>query len=162
GRSAERRRRRGVGLPVAEVHGQPDQIGGQVRGIHHVVAAEGVHRQVVVRPLRAGDVHEGEQAPDGDACPVVKGRDLDGVVVVGAVDDDGVACAVADADACSATEVEVERRKVGCGQVVDGDGVGAAEGIEVDRLDAVEVHGDVGDIPGEADVVAVGGNVDLF
>ena len=74
GRSAERRRRRGGGLPIAEVHGQPDQIGGQVRGIHHVVAAEGVHRQVVVRPLRAGDVHPGKQAHDGDASSVAEGQ----------------------------------------------------------------------------------------
>ena len=33
---------------------------------------------------------------------------------------------------------------VGAGQVVDGDRVGAAQGVEVDLLDAVEVHGDVG------------------
>ena len=58
-RSARRRRSRSTcrasssssrGLPVAEVHGQPDQIGGQARGVHHVVAAEGVDRQRVVRP----------------------------------------------------------------------------------------------------------------
>ena len=38
----------------------------------------------------------------------------------------------------------------GAGQVVDGDGVGAAQGGEVDPLDAVEVHGDVADVAGEA------------
>ena len=35
-------------------------------------------------------------------------------------------------------------RHVGAGQIADGDGVGAAECVEVDVLDAVEVHGDVG------------------
>ena len=41
-------------------------------------------------------------------------------------------------------------RDVGAGQVVDGDGVGAAEGGDVDLLDAVDVHGDVADVAGQA------------
>ena len=52
--------------------------------------------------------------------------------------------------------------EVGAGQVVDGDGVGAAQGVEVDRLDAVEVHRDVADVAGEPDALAVGGDVDLL
>ncbi len=61
-----------------------------------------------------------------------------------------------------AGQVEVDLREVGAGQVVDGDGVGAAEGVEVDPLDAVEVHRDVADVAGEPDPAAVGRDVDLL
>ena len=37
----------------------------------------------------------------------------------------------------------------GLGKVADRDGVGAAQGVEVDRLDAVEVHRDIGDVASE-------------
>ncbi len=40
--------------------------------------------------------------------------------------------------------------------------VGAAEGVEVDLLDAVEVHGDVADVAGEPHALAVGGDVDVL
>ena len=36
------------------------------------------------------------------------------------------------------------------------------EGVEVDVLDAVEVHGDVGDVAGEPHAAAVGRDVDLL
>ena len=51
---------------------------------------------------------------------------------------------------------------VGAGQVVDRDVVGAAQGVELDLLDAVEIHGDVGDVAGEAHAPAVGRDVDLL
>ena len=85
----------------------PIRLAGEQRGVQHVVAAEGVHRQMVVRPLRAGDVHQGMQARDGDARSVAGGQDLDGVVAFGAVDDDGVGLAVAAAR--GAGEVQVDR-----------------------------------------------------
>ena len=47
-------------------------------------------------------------------------------------------------------------RDPGAGQIADRDGVGAAQGREVDLLDAVEVHRDVGDVAGEAHATAVG------
>ena len=40
--------------------------------------------------------------------------------------------------------------------------VGAAQGVEVDALDVVEVHDDVGDVAGEQDAAAVGGDVDVL
>ena len=43
-------------------------------------------------------------------------------------------------------QVGAELGEVGAGQVVDGHGVGTAEGAEVDGLDVVEVHDDVGDV----------------
>ena len=54
------------------------------------------------------------------------------------------ACAVAGSRSWSSGQVEVDLSDVGAGEVVDGDGVCAAEGVEVDPLDAVEVHRDVG------------------
>ena len=88
--------------------------------------------------------------------------DRDHVVAGGAVDDDGVGLAVAGAAAGRRCQVEVDLVHVGAGQVVDGDGVGAAEGVEVDALDAVEVHRDVADVAGEPDAAAVGREVDLL
>ena len=88
--------------------------------------------------------------------------DLDRVGAVGAVDDDGVGLAVAGAAAGSAGEVEVDLGDVGAGQVVDGDGVGAAEGVDVDLLEAVEVHRDVADVAGEPNPAAVGREVDVL
>ena len=80
----------------------------------------------------------------------------------GAVDDDGVGRPVALAAARRRRQVEVDLRDGGAGQVVDGDGVGAAQGVELDVLDAVEVHGDVGDVAGEPHAAAVGRDVDLL
>ena len=51
-------------------------------------------------------------------------------------------------------------RDVGAGEVVDGDRVGAAEGVEADAVDVVEIHDDVGDVAGEPDPAAVGGDLD--
>ena len=47
-------------------------------------------------------------------------------------------------------------------EVVDGDGVGAAERADVRRLDAVEVHRDAGDVADQAHARAVGRDVDLL
>ena len=77
------------------------------------------------------------------------------------VDGDAVGLAVAGA-AGGAGEVEVDLVDVGAGEVVDGDGVGAAEGVEVDLFDAGGVHGDVGGVAEEAEPFAVGGQVDVL
>src|SRR5204863_4701328 len=113
-------------VPGAAVQNQLDQLArvgrGEVRGVHAVVPAEGVHRQRVVPALRANDVHEGNRAHGGvDARP--DGLDLGDVVAGGAVEDDGVGLAVVAAR--GAGEVQVEGIEAGRGLVVDGDGVGA-------------------------------------
>ena len=69
-------------------------------------------------------------------------------------------CAVAPAAGHS--QVGVDLGHVGAGQVVDDDGVGAAESVEVDGLDVVEVHRDVGDVAEEPHPPAVGGDVDAL
>ena len=51
---------------------------------------------------------------------------------------------------------------VGAGQVADHDVVGAAERVEVDALDVVEVHRHVGDVAEEQRPPAVGDDVDVL
>src|SRR5262249_18724001 len=142
------------------VRGELDCRSGQAGGLHHVVTSQGVDRQPVVGRLGAGDVHLGSQPQDGN--PVLVPGDLNHVVAVGPLDDDRIGCVVADPAARGPRQIEVDLADAGAGQVVDGDGVGAALGVEVDDLDAVEVHRHVGDIAGEADAAAVGGDVDLL
>ena len=72
------------------------------------------------------------------------------------------ACAVADQSAERAGEVEVDLADAGAVEVVDRDGVGAAEGVEVDGLDACGVHRDVAGVAEEPEPASVGGDVDLF
>src|SRR5204863_4471443 len=50
----------------------------------------------------------------------------------------------------------------GPGQIADRDGVGAAQRLEIDRLHAVDVHHDVGDVAGEPYTAAIGRDVDLL
>src|SRR5262249_9747199 len=75
-------------------------------------------------------------------------------------DDDAVGCVVAVAVAGG--EVGGDGVDVGAGEVVDGDGVGAAEGVDVHVVDSVGVHGYGGDVAGESEAWTVGGEVDLF
>ncbi len=105
-------------------------------------------------------MHRGGQSRDRDArC---RAGNLDGVGPTGAVDDHGIRRTVAHTAAWNTGKVEIDLGDVGAGQVVDGDGVGAAAGGEVDPLDAVEIHRDVGHIASEENAAAVGGNVDLL
>ena len=87
---------------------------------------------------------------------------LGDVIAVGGLDDDVVRLGVTSTSADGGGQVEVELGHVGAGQVVDDGGVGAAEGVEVDAFDVVEVHRDVGDVAEEADPPAVGGHVDVL
>ena len=80
---------------------------------------------------------------------------VDDVVAVGAVDDDDVGRRVAGGAADRAGEVDVDLGHVGAGEVVDRERVGAAERVEVDRLDVVEVHDDVAEVAGEQHAPAV-------
>ena len=52
--------------------------------------------------------------------------------------------------------------QVGRAEVVDGHRVDPAAGVEIDRLDVVEVHHDGADVAGEADPPAVGRDFELL
>ena len=104
----------------------------------------------------AGDLHRGGQATDRDA-----GR-LPATLMLSAP---AVPLTMMVSAAPSPVPPVSGRLRFTCGdagagQVVDGDGVGAAEGVEVDLLDAVDVHGDVADVAEEPEALAVGGEVD--
>ena len=150
-------RNRGVG-PVAAVDQDGDQLRHRRLGRDPVVAAEAVDRQRVERGLGLGDRNRRGQPRDLGLARA--GSDLDRVVAVAAVHDDPVGGGVA-ASALGA-EVGVDPVDVGAGEVVDGDGVEAAEGLHVDRLDAGGVHRDRADVAGEAKPAAVCGQVELL
>src|SRR5262245_6122652 len=143
-------------VAVAAVRRELDGVGRQARGVHRVVAGQGVDREQVPGGLGAGDVDLGGQAEDGNPGRVA--GDHHRVVAIGAVDDDGVGLAVAGAAAGGRRQVDVDRGHVRAGQVVDGDGVRPAQGVEVNLLHAVEVHRDGGHVAEEDGVVASGGD----
>src|SRR5205085_9516693 len=87
---------------------------------------------------------------------------VDRVVAVGGVDDDAVDLTVARRAAEGAGEVDVHAADAGAAQIVDRDDVGAAEGVEVDALDAVGVHRDVGGATDELELASVGRQLDLL
>ena len=121
----------------AAVDRQLDAVGLQAAGVDDVVAAQPVERQPVVRRPWKNDVHLRLQAEHVDAAGIA--RDAEDVVAA--------ACALtvtrvrrAVAAAVRAAQVEVDLRHVGPAQVADHDVVGAAERVEVDALDVVQVH----------------------
>src|SRR5262249_20211143 len=125
---------------------------GKAARLDHVVAGKTVDDDAVVG-VEVGDVHRFRQARNRDHAIVVLDRDH--VVAGGGVDDDRVRRSVATSAAQRSGEVDVDVLHAGSGQVVDRDGVGAAQRVEVDVLDAVEVHGDAGDIAREPHPAAV-------
>src|SRR5262249_43240978 len=133
---------------------------GQPGGAHDVVPTPRLDDQLIQGPLRAGDVDLRVQT--GHGVTGASAANLDLVGGVGAVDDDGIHRVVAGAASRRRSEVKVDLRDVGATEVADGDHVGAAQGVEVDSLDAVEVHRHAADIAGEAHVAAVGRDVDLL
>src|SRR5262249_3051661 len=139
---------------------QSDDARRQRGRVDHVGAAEGVDSQLVIGPLGATHRYGGMQANDG--VTRARARDLNRIRAIGAVDDDGVGRAIADATARRAGQVEVNLGDAGAREVIHGDRVGPAFGVEVDALDAVEVHGHGGHIAGEAHPRAVGRDVDLL
>src|SRR6202035_3127769 len=129
-------------------------------GADGVVAGAGVDRQHVVRRLCIGDDDLLRQPGDRDRGSGRRHADL--VVLGSAVDRHGVGRAVAGGTPGAAGEIDRNLRHAGSGQVADRDVVGAAQGVERDVLDAVEVHRDVADVAGERHPPVVGGDVDLL
>ncbi len=87
---------------------------------------------------------------------------IDGVLAVAAVDDDGVELAVAGRAADHAGQVDGDEPDIRAGQVVDGGGVLAAQRIEPDGLDIVEVHRDIAEVAEEQRPPAVGRDVEVL
>ncbi len=100
------------------------------------------------------------QTGDRDSGLVPAHRDV--VVPVGAADRDAVGRAVGDGSAEGACEVDVDGLDAGTAQVVDRDGVGAAEGVEVDGLETGRVHRDIPEITHELEPVATCRQLDFL
>src|SRR5262249_52970486 len=67
---------------------------------------------------------------------------------------------VAGGAANQSGQTQVDLRHAGAGQVVEGDGVGAAERIDCDVLDATEVHRSAVEVAGDPGPGAVGRDVE--
>src|SRR4030095_2953204 len=108
-----------------------------------VVAVQSVDGELVAR-FRVLDRHERLEAGDCDGRRV--SGDVDRVGAVRPLHHHLVDRVVAQAAAGGIALVDVDPGDVGAAQVVDGDQVGRAEGVEVDLLDIVGVHRDVADV----------------
>src|SRR5262249_52077524 len=129
-------------------------------GVDGARAGARVDVEPVVRGLGVEDGDRRGEAADLHASRVPV--DDDRVVPVGAVDDDVVVGAVAGGAPEGPGQVDVHAGDVRAAQVVDRDGVGAAEGVEVHGLDAVGVHDDAGDVARDPQVVPVRGEADFL
>src|SRR5262245_20927433 len=133
-----------------------DLAGVKRRSVDGVVAGAPADHERVVGGLGPGDRHLRRQSVDDHRCPVA--GDGDAVVAGGAIDGHAVGRSVALARSRRCRQVDGDLLDVGSGEVVDRDGVGAAHGIDLDLLDAVEVHGDVADVAGKAHPLTIGGD----
>src|SRR5262249_44133314 len=120
-------------------------------------AAETVDHDAIVG-LEVGDRHVLGEARDRHHAIVV--GDGDHVVAAGPVDDHGVRLSVITAD--RRPEVDVDLADVGSGQIVDRDGVDASASVELDVLDAVDIHDDGTDVAGHPHSAAVRRDVELL
>src|SRR5262245_31426994 len=144
----------------AAVDREVDLAGFERGGIDGVVAAQAVDRERIEGALGPGERHLRCQSVDHHARTTAS--DGDGVVAGRAVDDHVVRRAITLAAAHRARQVDINLLGGGSGEIVDRHSVGAAQGVDLDVLDTVEVHGDVGDVAGEAHPLTIGRNVHLF
>src|SRR5262249_46661794 len=144
----------------AAVDREVDLAGLERRGVDGIAAGAPVDDQRVVVRVGAVDRHLRRQSVDDDRRPAADDADL--VVAGGAVDGHGVRLAVAHSAAGRRCEVDGDLRHVGSGEVVDGDAVGTAQGVNLDVLDTVEIHGDVAAVAGGSPPLAIGGDVHLL
>src|SRR5262249_30404545 len=142
------------------IEGELDDARGKRGGGQAVVAVEALDDEGVVGRFGAGDVDRGRESEDGHR--VACAEDVDDVVAVRAVDGDDVGGGLAGAAADGAGEADIERGEAGAGEAVDGDVVDAAESVEVDAFETVDVHRDIADVACEFDALAVGGDDKLF
>ncbi len=119
--------------------------------------AERGHLRVILR-LGGGHRHVGRGAVEQQLA--VGAADGEAIGGVGAAERDRVGLGVAVA--VEPAQVDVGRPQPGAREVADVDVVGTTEGADVRLLDAAEVERDGGDVAGELDAIAVGGDVDLL
>src|SRR5262249_31032960 len=145
-------------VAVAAVGGELDRARRKAAGLDDVVAIESVDREAIVGGFGAGDIDQRRQPRDGGRAG--SAGDADHIVAVRAFHNDVVRGAIA----CAAGEggVQVDLGHARAGEIVNRDLVRAAEGVEVDRLDAVQIHGEGAHVAGEADALTIRRDVDLL
>ena len=114
------------------------------RRVDGVVASEPVDDERVVAALGAADPYLRRQPVDHDRRAA--GGDRDVIVAGSAIDVHGVRLTVALAAARHRRKINGDLLRVCSGEVVDRDGVGATQSVELNLLDAVEIHDDVADV----------------
>src|SRR6185295_7606731 len=149
---------RGV-VAVAAFEDQRGSAGLRDGSGQDVVPAQAIDDELVGRlgvqhgGRRGQPYHRGRRAAAGE---------LHRVVAAGAVDDDLVNGAIAGAAARGPSQVHVHLLHVSTTQIVNAHDVRAAQRIEVDALDAVQIHGHVGDVAREERALPVRLDIDLF
>src|SRR5262245_22580813 len=138
----------------AAVDGQLDDPGWQRGGGDAVVAAQSLDDETVVGRFAVGHVGPCRQSEDRDRAS--RSDHIDDVAALGAGDGHRVGCAVAGGPTDRAGEIDVDLRHVGPAEIVDSDSVGAAQRVDVDSLDIIEVHDDAAEIAREAGTCAIG------
>ena len=113
---------------------------------------------ILSRQLAAREPHLGLQAVGDDGRAL--GLEVDVVSAGAAVDGHEVGRTVRTTG--RALQVDLRDAEVGAGHVVDGDRVDAAERRQVELLDAVHVHADVGDVTEEQRALPVRGQAHLL
>ena len=143
-------------VAVAAVGRELDGVGRQAGSVDRVVAGQGVDHQAI-GGLGAADVDLGGQSEDGNAGRIAGDHTTSSPLVPLTM----TVSAWPSPRPKPAGEVDVDS-PVSAAQVVDGDRVGAAQGVEVDPLHVVEVHRDVAEVAGEPDPPAIGGDVEVL
>ena len=138
-----------VGAGTA-IDGQAHDVGRQGCGTDRVVAGTSVDRQHIAG-FRIGDIDLRGKPDDRNRSAGT--HDVDRVIAAGAGNRHGVRHAVGSA------QVERDLSDAGTGQIADRDVVDAGERVELDVLDAVQIHGDVGNVAGELHMPMVGRDV---
>src|SRR6185436_20530754 len=102
-----------------------------------VGSVAGVDREPVERGVCMRDPHRGCEAGDVDGSAVRGGGDR--VDAGRAVDLDRVGGAVGEVAAGAVRQVHADIGQAGASQIGDGDAIGPVEGVDVERLDVVEI-----------------------
>src|SRR5436190_3877634 len=112
----------------------------------------------VVGRIEVGDCHVGGAGTRHRDNAVV-GGDCDRIAAAGGVDDDRVLKAVRGA---IRSQIDVDVVNASPGQIIDRDEVRTAQRVDVERLHAVHIHDNGGDIAGEPHPRAIGREIDLL
>jgi hypothetical protein len=139
-------------VAIAAVENEPRPVAAEPRGIDHIVTPQSGDADSVV----GVEVIDHDLAGKAiDHQRTVHDRQRDDIVAGGAVDSDGVVLTVASGAADRPSQVDVDASHVGAGEVIDRDGVGSAESMDVHGLDPLRVHRDGADIAEQHGVRAV-------